>query len=144
MLNLDIRTCKKCHTIFQYVGYGSEVLCPRCYKEDNELFEKARKFLYENPGANLKVVADHCEIDIKVVQRWIEEGRLEFASTEGAKLKCIRCGASIFTGRFCKKCKKDLVTELSTGNSKKENKFADLPGDKMERAKRVAREFLKK
>ncbi len=147
MINLDIRTCEKCHTIFQYSGFGSESLCPKCYREDNEMFDKVRKFLRDNPGSNLSKVAEKCEVDNKIIQRWITEGRLELASDELPTLKCRRCGAAIYSGKFCSACKKAIAYQLESGEETRNNKYRNSKEehyeDKNERAKKIALDFFK-
>ncbi len=147
MINLDIRTCEKCHTLFQYVGYGSEFLCPKCYKEENEMFEKVRKFLRDNPGSNLTKVAEMCEVDSKIIQRWITEGRIELLSDELPALKCRRCGATIYSGRFCNSCKRYMVSQFGNDEKIWDKKYRNPKEDqyesKNEHAKKVALDFLK-
>ena len=46
---MDVRNCKNCGKLFQYVG---KPLCPACNKKLEDKFFEVRDYIYENPTAN--------------------------------------------------------------------------------------------
>lgn len=127
----DIRNCRRCGKIYNYIG-GAPI-CPDCKQADEDTFKRIKDYLYKNPGATLSQVALDCEVSVEKIKMFLREGRLEI--TEGANiiLECERCGKSIRTGRFCQECQNDLSSDISGSVSK--------PGkqeDNLEAAKRNA------
>ena len=58
-------------------------------------------------------------MDTSQIQQWIREERLEFS--EGSlELGCEQCGAPITSGRFCAKCKTQVMNDLNGAIAKPE------------------------
>ncbi|MDL2237823.1 MerR family transcriptional regulator, partial [Christensenellaceae bacterium OttesenSCG-928-K19] len=75
----SFRTCQWCGGIYTYMG---NPLCPKCVKEQEEDFQKVKKYLYENPGAGVEEVVEETEVDIKRVMHFLREGRLEMKNAD--------------------------------------------------------------
>jgi len=106
----EIKYCKECRKIFQYVS--GPVLCPVCRKRDEEDFEKVRKFLRDYPGANMQEVSDNTGVSPAKISRWLKEERLEVSENSLVALNCEKCGVRIRSGRFCVECSKGLAKEM--------------------------------
>ncbi|AGC69538.1 flagellar operon protein YvyF [Thermoclostridium stercorarium subsp. stercorarium DSM 8532] len=106
----EIRYCKECHRIFQYMG--GPVLCSYCRKKDDEEFEKVRAFLKEYPGATMQEVSNATGVKPSKINRWLKEERLEVSEGSPVALNCERCGVRIRSGRFCIECSKMLAREM--------------------------------
>lgn len=107
---MEVRNCRSCGKLFNYIS-GSFV-CPACRDALEEKFQEVKKYIYDNPGANVSRVAEACEVEPGQIRQWIREERLEFA--EGSlDMGCEKCGAPISSGRFCPKCKNSMVNALS-------------------------------
>ncbi|NLY68047.1 MAG: MerR family transcriptional regulator [Tissierellia bacterium] len=106
---MDIRNCSRCGRIYVYDGFN---ICIKCRQEDEEDFQKVKKYLAEHPGANIMEVAEGTGVDSKKIINFLKEGRLEIADDSNIILTCERCGKSIRTGRFCNQCVLDLEKEL--------------------------------
>jgi len=92
----DVRNCKKCGRIFNYIG-GSP-LCPSCREHEEKEFQRIKQYLYENPGASLTQVSVELDISVEMIRRFLREGRLEIANDDGNLiLECENCGKSIRT-----------------------------------------------
>lgn len=112
----DVRNCRKCGKIFNYIG-GAPI-CPACREKDEEDFQRVKKYLYENPGASLTQVSTELEISVEMIKRFLREGRLEIANDEGnLVLECENCGRSIKTGRFCPDCERNLASGFKSAAS---------------------------
>lgn len=122
---MEVRTCKNCGRLYNYIGKITPV-CPVCMKELEEKFEACRKFIKENPGANIQKVSDETGVSMKMLKQWVREERLSFAEGTLVGIECENCGANILTGRFCQKCKQNLANRLS--NMIKPEHGAERPG----------------
>lgn len=104
----DVRNCRKCGKIYNYIG-GSPI-CPACKQLEEDDFQKVKRYLYDNPGASITQVSTDLEIGIEKIKRFLKEGRLEIAGDDGNMiLECENCGKSIRSGRFCDACEQDLA-----------------------------------
>lgn len=112
----DIRNCRRCGRIYNYIG--GIPICPACKEADEENFKKVKEYLYKSPGATLSEVSTELDISVERIKGYLKEGRLEIIGGEGnLVLECENCGKAIRTGRFCDQCSKEITNELkSTAN----------------------------
>lgn len=107
---MDVRNCRGCGKLFNYIS--GPYMCPACRDALEVKFQEVKKFIYDNPGANIARVSEECDVESGLIRQWIREERLEFA--EGTlELGCEKCGAPITSGRFCPKCKTSMVNDLA-------------------------------
>lgn len=106
----EIRNCKRCRKIFTYIT-GPQ-LCEVCRKQEEEEYEKVRKFLREYPGATIQEVSQATEVSQQLIYKFLKEGRLEVATDSPIALLCENCGVRITSGRFCVNCSKRLANEM--------------------------------
>lgn len=116
---MEVQTCTRCRKFFNYVG--GERLCPACKEEVEKEFQKVKEYIRENKTATVVQVADECEVSERQIRQWIKEERLELSISDGAII-CEKCGAAITSGRFCEKCKAEMVNSLNTAIKKDEPK----------------------
>ncbi|HOM01328.1 MAG TPA: MerR family transcriptional regulator [Acetivibrio sp.] len=103
----DVRNCKRCGRIFNYIG--GRPICHDCKKQDEEEFKKVKEYLYEHPKASILEVSNVLEISVQKIKSYLREGRLEIVGNDGNLiLECEKCGRSITTGRFCNECSREL------------------------------------
>ena len=88
-------SCRKCGKIFNYVS--GLPICPACRDEAEKKFQVVKKFIRENPRADIREVAAACEVETSQIQQWIREERLEFTEDSPIKLPCENCGAMILS-----------------------------------------------
>ncbi len=108
---MNVRNCKMCGRIFTYVTGAP--LCPTCRDVMEERFQKVKEYIQNNKDTTIKTVAEECEVDESQIRQWVREERLVFAEGSGVGVECEKCGKAIMTGRFCDKCKADMVRTLS-------------------------------
>ena len=131
----DIRNCKNCGRIFNYLG---KPICPDCVKADEDDFKRVKEYLYKYPGTSMTKVAEELGVTMQQIKRYLREGRLEIVGDDpNIILSCEHCGKSIKTGRFCDLCVGGLTSDLektaaeisesisstSSGNRKYELKY---------------------
>lgn len=82
---MDVRNCKNCGKLFQYVG---KPLCPACNKKLEDKFFEVRDYIYENPTANMSQVSEEMEVPIQQIKKWVREERLAFSKDSGITISC--------------------------------------------------------
>ncbi len=136
MAGLDsFKQCRICRKMFQYPGFGAEV-CPMCKKEDEEMFERVKTYLRDNPGMTLHQTAKACEVPEKRIREWLKEERLEYTGTGDTGLTCEHCGKPITSGKICNECRMSLSKVAGEMKRSVEKPVAERPkkthdGDKM-------------
>jgi uncharacterized protein len=109
---MDIRNCKRCGKVFNFIGFA---VCSECAKQEQEDFEIVREYLFSHPNSTTIEVTNATGIDPKVISRLVKEGRLlvdNIQITDGEEFKCEKCGQAIFKGRFCEKCAGEMKSEF--------------------------------
>lgn len=108
---MQVRNCKKCGRIFNYIV--GPPICPACKEKMEEKFQEVKKFVRLNKMAGVNEIATECEVEIGQIHQWIREERLTFAEDSPIGINCESCGAMIKTGRFCDQCKNEMARGLN-------------------------------
>lgn len=114
---MDVRNCKKCNKLFNYIG---KPICPSCEKLLEDKFQEVKQYVKEHKEAPITVVAEENDVSVNQIKRWVREERLSFSDESLVGLECESCGALIKTGRFCDKCKMNMQNTLSSVMKKPE------------------------
>ena len=123
----DVRNCKKCGKIFNYIG--GEQTCSVCRQLDEDDFKRVKEYLYDNPGASMSEISSVLDISVEKIKRFLREGRLEIVNQEGnIFLECVHCGKAIKSGRLCPECERDLARELKSTAGQMGQKLAQNSG----------------
>lgn len=108
---MDIRNCKNCGKMFNYIG---KPICPTCEKVLEDKFQQVKQYVKEHPQAPISVVSEENDVSINQIKRWVRQERLSFSEESLVGLECENCGVMIRTGRFCEACKAKLGNNLSS------------------------------
>lgn len=107
---MNVRNCKKCGRIFNY-AFGP-IICTDCMSAQEELFQRAKKYVQENPGCDMRELAENVEVEVSQIKQWIKEERLQFADDSPIRIACESCGAMIRSGRYCDACKNEMANGM--------------------------------
>ncbi|MCL2741768.1 MAG: MerR family transcriptional regulator [Oscillospiraceae bacterium] len=110
---MEVRNCKRCNKIFNYLS--GPIVCIECKEAEEKSFMRIKEYLYENPKATMQEISTECDISVTLIEKYIREGRLEIASASFS-LTCISCGRPITTGSFCNSCAGDLKEGVGKGS----------------------------
>lgn len=109
----DVRNCKRCGKIYNYIG-GAPV-CQDCRKQDEEDFKRVKEYLYDHPRATIFEVSKELDVSVQKIKGYLKEGRLEIVGDEANMiLECESCGKSLRTGRFCDECAKGITNDIKS------------------------------
>ena len=108
---MEVRNCRKCGRIFNYVA-GAPI-CPVCKEKTEKKFQEVKEYIRANEGAGIHQISEECEVEISQIHQWIREERLVFSDDSPVGINCENCGAMIKTGRFCEKCKAQMINGLN-------------------------------
>lgn len=122
---MNVRNCKKCGKLFNYVA--GPPICPVCREAIEKKFEEVREFVRKNKVASMKEISENCHVEERQIEQWVREERLVFASDSPIKLFCETCGAPIFTGRYCGKCKNDQAANMGAAGRQPEAPKSPAP-----------------
>ena len=117
---MDVRACRSCRRLFNYLSGPS--ICPNCSDELEKKFYNVKEFIRENPQANLREISENMDVTTNQLQQWVREERLQFSEDSGIAMQCERCGAKIFTGRYCENCKTNVANGLTKAFAKDKKK----------------------
>lgn len=122
---MNIRNCKMCGRIFNYVSGPS--ICPGCRESQEAKFQEVKEYIREHKGVGVNEVAEACDVEPSQIRQWLREDRLEVTEDSALYLSCESCGAPIRSGRFCEKCKGSMAKGFSNAikNGKPEPKKPD-------------------
>lgn len=113
-MSLNVKKCKRCGKIFQYMGRD---MCPECVEKIDDCFVMIRDYLDEHPNAGIGEVSEALEIDEKIILDFIKSGRILLKE---AVLKCMSCGRPIRCGEMCDECKAKITNKLAAAVKSKE------------------------
>ncbi|NLY74105.1 MAG: MerR family transcriptional regulator [Firmicutes bacterium] len=110
---MDVRNCKRCGKIYNYTG---SAVCNNCLRQEQEDFEKVREYLFQHPNSSAAEVSEAVGVELKVISRFLKEGRLEadyikMSGDDG--LACEKCGNPVTSGRFCENCIREMQADFS-------------------------------
>ena len=108
---MEVKSCRKCKRLFNYIS--GPFICPNCKEEQEKKFYDVKEYIRDNPHATIHDVAENMEITVIQIQQWVREERLQFSEDSGIALQCEKCGANIYTGRYCENCKAKMANNLT-------------------------------
>ena len=68
---MNVRNCKKCGKLFNYMS--GMPICPACKDAAEKQFQGVKKFIRENPRADIKDIVEECGVERMQIQQWIRE-----------------------------------------------------------------------
>ena len=107
---MNVRTCRKCRRLFNYVMGPS--FCPECRAKEEDKFQEVKKYVQDHGRASMHEVAEACDVTMKQIQQWIRDDRLMLADDSPLAIECERCGRMIRGGKFCPECSNVMAAKL--------------------------------
>jgi flagellar operon protein (TIGR03826 family) len=117
----EFKNCVKCGRLFK-AEMGVK-FCSRCLNDSDAEYQLVKEYLYDHPNSNIVEVSEATNVDEDKILKYLREGKL-MVKGEGILLECERCGETINTGRFCRKCTKELESGLRNAANSLSSKAA--------------------
>ena len=71
----ESKKCKECSGIFLYTTIDG--LCLSCSQKNELVFKKIKSYLEMYPRSTVGRIATELDINVSIIQKFIDEGRLE-------------------------------------------------------------------
>lgn len=110
---MEVRNCKTCGRLFNYIGGNNRNLCPACVDELEDTFQEVKKYVEENPGCGMTDITETFNVNSRQVEKWIREERLCFAEDSPIGIGCEKCGKMIKSGKYCPICRDEMEHQMS-------------------------------
>lgn len=111
---MEVRNCKNCGRLFNYIGGAYKNLCPACKDALEDKFREVKKYVEDNPRSSINDISENMNVSVKQIEKWVREERLYFADDSPIGIECERCGKMIKSGRFCDACKNEMGNQMSS------------------------------
>lgn len=111
---MDVRNCRSCGRLYNYIGGSYRSLCPNCIDALEEKFQEVKTYIQDNITATIGQISENCDVSVKQIEQWVREERLLFSEDSPIGIACELCGKTIKTGRFCESCKSTMVNQLGS------------------------------
>ncbi len=108
---MNVRNCKRCGKMFNYVM--GPPLCMACREEMEAKFQEVKTYIQDHHSATIPQVSEACDVSTRQIEQWLRDERLELEEGSGIVLFCENCQAPIRCGRYCEKCKATMANKLN-------------------------------
>ncbi|WP_033827744.1 TIGR03826 family flagellar region protein [Bacillus andreraoultii] len=117
---MDLVNCTNCGSI--YVKNPIRDICDKCYKEEEQAFDKVNSFLKQrqNRTASMIQVVEETGVEEDLILKFIRKGRIRLVNFPNLGYPCEKCGKPIQRGRLCDRCAKEFKSELEVFEQEQE------------------------
>ena len=109
-VGINIANCPRCGKIF---AKGIRDICPACYQQVEQEYERCVKYLRENRGTTINELSDAVNVSVKQITRFIREGRISLYNAPNMSYPCEVCGILIREGGMCDACRARLQQDVN-------------------------------
>ncbi len=114
---MALNNCPRCGKLFDNTFKD---ICQQCTSEEEVLYNKVRQYIKENRNCTIYEASDATEVSVKLITRFIKQGRISLKGNPNLMYPCEACGSLIAAGRFCNKCMGELQKGFSEAVKKPE------------------------
>lgn len=107
---MNLSNCPQCGKVYVKNSYN---LCPNCLREIEDQYRKCVDYLRKNRGCNLHELSEGTGVPIRMITRFIREGRIAAKDAPNVLTPCESCGELIKEGTLCANCKSQLAKDFS-------------------------------
>lgn len=107
----ELGNCARCGVVF---AKGIRDICPKCFREEEEAFQKVYRFLTKrkNREATLAEIVTATEVEEELIIKFMKQNRLRTSQFPKLAYPCEKCGTDIVEGRLCANCSTKIKTDL--------------------------------
>ncbi|QYR22105.1 flagellar protein [Paenibacillus sp. sptzw28] len=125
---MNIDNCPRCGKLY---AKNFRDVCPACIKEIDLEYSRCAEYLRKNKGATMQELSDETGVAVKLITKFIREGRISLVGAPNLGYPCEVCGIPIREGTMCESCRSRLIKEtgqLKNNSSEQADKRRPSPG----------------
>lgn len=110
MIMNELGNCARCGNVFVK---NVRDICPACYREEEEDFQKVYKFITnrKNREAKMAEIVEATDVAEETIIKFLKQRRLRTSDFPQLGYPCEKCGANIVEGRLCEDCASFIQSE---------------------------------
>ena len=89
-------------------------MCPACRDELEKKFQQVKEYVRSNKNVTIPDLSKEYDIPESQIKEWVRDERLVFSDAASAGITCDICGTAISTGRYCDKCKVQVMRDMNS------------------------------
>ena len=70
---MDVRNCRGCGRLYNYIGGSYRNLCPDCVRKLEEKFDIVKDYIEENHSATMNQISEDCDVSVRQLEKWVRE-----------------------------------------------------------------------
>ena len=113
---MNAKNCPRCGKLFNMI---ISPVCPTCEKIEEEVFDRVRKYIEDNPECSLHELARETKTSAKLIIQYIKDGRLIISEGMQGEITCEKCYKPIVSGHYCEACALEVNKTINSLFSKK-------------------------
>jgi len=106
---VNLSNCPQCGKVFVNNSYN---ICPACIREIEDHYRKCVEFLRKNRDSTLYELSEGTGVSVRLITRFIREGRIGAKDAPNLMLPCESCGELIKDGPICDNCRSKLSKDV--------------------------------
>ena len=68
---MDVRNCRGCGRLYNYIGGSYRNLCPDCVRKLEEKFDIVKDYIEENHSATMNQISEDCDVSVRQLEKWV-------------------------------------------------------------------------
>src|SRR5690348_5830204 len=105
---MNVDNCPRCGKLY---AKNFRDVCPACIKEIDQEYSLCAEYLRKNKGAAMQELSDETGVAIKLITKFIREGRISLVGAPNLGYPCEVCEVPIREGHMCENCRARLIKE---------------------------------
>ncbi|RKN78873.1 flagellar protein [Paenibacillus ginsengarvi] len=106
---MNLSNCPQCGKVYVTNHYK---LCANCLRDIEDQYRKCVDYLRQNRRCNLNELSEGTGVSIRMIIRFIREGRISTKDAPNVQTPCESCGEPIRDGTLCVGCRSKLSRDV--------------------------------
>ncbi|TMV47168.1 flagellar protein [Paenibacillus mesophilus] len=107
---MNLSNCPQCGKVYVKNSYN---MCPNCLREIEDQYRKCVDHLRKNRSCTLHELSEETGVPVRMIIRFIREGRIAAKDAPNVLTPCESCGEPIKEGTLCANCRSQLAKDFS-------------------------------
>ncbi|MEF3305159.1 TIGR03826 family flagellar region protein [Paenibacillus sp. GYB003] len=106
---MNLSNCPQCGKVYVKNSYN---LCADCLREIEDQYRTCADYLRKNRSCTLHELSDATGVSVRMITRFIREGRIAAKDAPNVLTPCDSCGEPIKEGSLCDDCRSKLSKDV--------------------------------